>query len=89
MYILLLCVDLFSRYFRKGFTNAHRMVKSKLPGINHVCNEAGSAMLFYWMLVKHTILCLVVKVRLAFLMELHSHLTVGKTSHFIFTPEHA
>jgi hypothetical protein len=46
MYILLLCVDLFSSYFRKDFINGHRIVKRKLPGINHVCNEAESAMLF-------------------------------------------
>jgi hypothetical protein len=89
MYILLLCVDLFFSYFRKDFISGHRIVKGKLLGINHVCNEAGSAMLFYWLFVKNTIFFLVVKARLAFFMELHSHLTVGKTSHFIFTPEHS
>jgi hypothetical protein len=65
------------------------MVKRKLPGINHESNEAESARLFYWLLVKHTIFFLVVKVRLAFFMELHSHLTIEKNSHFIFTPKHS
>jgi hypothetical protein len=65
------------------------MVKGKLPGINHMSNEAGSAILFYWLLVKHTIFFLEVKVRLAFLKELRSHLTVWMTSHFVFTTEHS